>query len=139
MSSFSTMGARAGDVGLVFNREGGWQIIWVGVRSDEPSQVLPAAVIGEWRNTAIPSPTGAFGGTLKITGDGRYELTFERNESGRSENAKGQWRHLPSTGMPPDEGGYRFHGRNSVTMTSKIGEVTYKKVGAYKDAQDAGS
>lgn len=139
MSSFSAMGAQAGDMGLVFNRQGGWQIIWVGTRSQEASQVLPAAVVGEWRNTAIPSPTGPFGGKLKITPDGRYELTYLRNESGRSENEKGHWRHLPSTGMPPDEGAYKFHGRSSVTFTSGVGEVTYRKVGAYKDAQEARS
>ena len=130
--SLGNIGAQAGDQGVVFDRSGGWQIIWVGKRSPGAEGSVPAAVAGEWRNTMIPSLGGPWMGRLTITPNGRYDLKFDKSESGQFEAAKGHWRRLPSTGAPPDEGGYKFKGRKLVTYTSRVGSVTYRKVGPYK-------
>ncbi len=121
-------------------RPGLWQFMWVG-RQDPAAAAysVPGDIVGSWRNTFVSTPVGQiWSAEMTIDAAGHYTLRFTRNESGQFEASKGHWKRTPTisgVGVPgmPDQGSYKFQGRDLITYTSPLGSVTYRRVGPYEE------
>jgi hypothetical protein len=122
--AMASIGAQPGDSGVVFNMAGRAQMAWFGgILSNNGTGTMR-----RWHNASTAGPGApVMTGELDVFSSGRYELRVVQVTKGHFQAQGGQWMFTPPAGIP-ERGNYQFESRDSATVVSPAGSITWKRV-----------